>query len=201
MRHEVIEITDRGANYPELIKLLRKKKEPLHLPDDWNVTIASIRFFHTGQWKENHVANDTITDIAFIQKYGENAEPEPDKERELLEKFCEVYWAKASAAGIIDNFLSSLRKPAFELVTADNVRVTDSEQWVYHLNPEMGHGITTAKTAKKKGYKCWASEQAALDYRLQNTPAIKLSDMFDDRCGYYQIAVEKAHNLVNERIK
>jgi len=127
-----------------------------------------------------------------------NTEPEADKERKLLEGF--LNWSgKKIRDEEIDSFLSSLRKPAFELICQDGV-VTDPEQIVYWN--ASGLGKSKARDVKEWGYRCWISESAALEHRRHNTPAIKLSDMEKrDIIGIYYISVDAAHNLVNERIK
>jgi len=96
-----------------------------------------------------------------------------------------------------EEYVEMIRKPAFELVTADNVRVTDPEQIVYWVSSSVSKG--KASDMKQWGCLCWASESAALNHRRHNTPAIKLSDMtlFAET---YILSKEEAENLVNERI-
>lgn len=138
-----------------------------------------------------------ITAAEFIAM---NTEPEADKERELLEAFRDYLKTRGiwSWTVEIDNFLSSLRKPAFELITADGV-VTDPEQRVYYVEG-MDICGNLAQFAQKD-LTCFTTESAAVEHRLHNTAAIKLSDMiYDASTGYYVIHKEGAHNLVNERI-
>jgi len=130
-----------------------------------------------------------------------NTEPEADKERKLLEGF--LNWSgKKIRDEEIDSFLTSLRKPAFELICQDGV-VTDPEQMVWFCFKKHVYSVT-AKGAKNvsDGTVYFSTEQAALEHRRHNTPAIKLSDMvYDAESDSYCIGLNAAHNLVNERIK
>ena len=100
------------------------------------------------------------------------------------------------------DFLSSLRKPAFELVTADNVKVTDPGLDVWFIE-RIGVVKTEAELAKNdvRDRLYFSTREAALNHRLQNTPAIKLSDMRLTHGLFYQIDKNVAESLVNERIK
>jgi hypothetical protein len=125
----------------------------------------------------------------------------PDKERELLEKFRDYMKISGSWAWDtnIDKFLTSIRTPAFSLQCFDGV-ATDPDAMVYR---EIGYGIADAKWAfENPDYgPYFTTEAAAVAHRLQNTPAIKLSDMeYDPCCEWYVINEGIAHNLVNERI-
>jgi len=148
--------------------------------------------------------SEGYTIISASEFIAMNTEPEADKERELLEAFRDYLKTRGiwSWTVEIDNFLSSLRKPAFELITADGV-VTDPEQivWFFYNDKQHIHD-TDAKSAMEKGRQCFTTKQAAVEHRLQNTPAIKLSDMtYDAESESYCIGLNAAHNLVNERIK
>jgi len=135
-----------------------------------------------------------------------NTEPEADKERKLLEGF--LNWSgKKIRDEEIDSFLSSLRKPAFELITADNVKVTDPEQVVWYvkdivddLEPKWINWGFAHKLKDECIYPMFTTEAAALNHRRHNTPAIKLSDMTLVNDTYF-ISKDVAENLVNERIK
>lgn len=72
MRHEVIKLTD-AAIYPELIKLLESKGEPIYhstkTPNPKRFAIG----FDSQMWVSCEGFNGiTITDVDFLQKYGEN---------------------------------------------------------------------------------------------------------------------------------
>ena len=143
----------------------------------------------------------TIADVDFLQKYRENTEPESApawsfKTDEELKNFVATFLA---TKGDFDLFLSSLRKPAFELICQDGV-VTDPEQRVYYVEG-MDICGNLAQFAPKD-LTCFSTESAALNHRRHNTPAIKLSDMvYDAESDSYCIGLNAAHNLVNERIK
>jgi len=128
-----------------------------------------------------------------------NTEPEADKERKLLEGF--LNWSgKKIRDEEIDSFLSSLRKPAFELICQDGV-VTDPEQRVFFID-KRNIANCLAKNGKAKGYTCYNTVTAAKEWLFHSTPAIKLSDMvYDAESDSYCIGLNAAHNLVNERIK
>ena len=128
-----------------------------------------------------------------------NTEPEAApawsfKTDEELKNFVATFLA---TKGDFEQFLSSLRNPAFELICQDGV-VTDPEQIVYWN--ASGLGKSKARDVKEWGYRCWISEAAALNHRRHNTPAIKLSDMTLVNDTYF-ISKDVAENLVNERIK
>ena len=114
------------------------------------------------------------------------------KTDEELKNFVATFLA---TKGDFEQFLSSLRKPAIELIKADNVKVTNPEQMVWMISSCL------KQIAAKHGtnIQCFATEQAAIAHRLHNTPAIKLSDM--TLTDGYWISTTDAHNLVNERIK
>ena len=127
-----------------------------------------------------------------------NTEPEPApawsfKTDEELKNFVATFLA---TKGDFEQFLSSLRNPAFELICQDGV-VTDPDQMVY---AEKGSPIAAKNCSKKLMW--FTTESAALNHRRHNTPAIKLSDMvYDAESDSYCIGLNAAHNLVNERIK
>lgn len=197
MRHEVVKLTD-GAIYPELIKLLFENG------DVWGDMLTEYKhnfkiLFQNGGWTRaypQYKADYTISDVDFLQKYGENTEPEAApawsfKTDDDLADLIGRYEREKYAMSIFD-FLSSIRKPAFELICQDGV-VTDPEQIVWTLT-------ITKKAKDVKDEPSFITHAAAINHRLHNTPAIKLSDMKDEP-NYYWIAKEDAHNLVNERIK
>jgi len=127
---------------------------------------------------------------------------QPDKERELLEKYESFLDPIVPRTSFIDKFLASIRTPAFSLQCQDGV-VTDPEQMVWFCFKKHVYSVT-AKGAKNvsDGTVYFSTEQAALNHRRHNTPAIKLSDMvYDAESDSYCIGLNAAHNLVNERIK
>jgi len=173
MRHEVIKLTDEGL-YSRVLDLIKSNGDVWDGMLTWNKYADKI-LFQNGRWTRaypKYKIDYTITDVDFLQKYGENTEPESDskivgadmicpitkkhcddecctigsecnmsgdeisntepeadKERKLLEGF--LNWSgKKIRDEEIDSFLSSLRKPAFELICQDGV-VTDPEQIVY----------------------------------------------------------------------
>lgn len=197
MKNEVIKLTNERL-WKQILALLKKMGEPItRLSGIYDGSLTRLYFCRaSGVWRriDGSQFPTTLTDVDFLQKYGENTEPEADKERELLEAFCAKYGIDRRGS-LVSDFLSSLRKPAFELITADNVKVTDPEQMVWMISSCL------KQIAAKHGtnIQCFATESAAIEYRLHNTPAIKLSDMKDEP-NYYWIAKEDAHNLVNERI-
>lgn len=208
MRHEVIKLTNE-AIYPELIKLLSGNG------DVWGDMLAEYKdafkiLFQNGSWTRaypQYKADYTICDVDFLQKYGEKAAPEAapawtfKTDEELAEMMIAYHDQIPSKRKNALDFLTSLRKPAFELVCQDGV-VNDPEQrvWSIRMNGEL-EPFTARDAAYIGGNGYFTTETAALDYRLNNTPAIKLSDMtHEEEGGFYVIDEEKAHNLVNERI-
>jgi hypothetical protein len=200
MRNEVIKLTDE-AIYPELIKLLDNSGPLWADLRLWNKDAEKILFFG-GFWTRifpPYKSDYTITDTEFLQKYG-NTEPEPApawtfKTDDELTYFIATFLA--SKHQNMSEYIASIRKPAFELICEDGV-VTDREQKVWWVSPLFVFNKGKASDMKDWGYRCWISEQAALNHRLHNTPAIKLSDMMFDN-DIYWMSKDKAEKLVNER--
>ena len=102
-----------------------------------------------------------------------NTEPEPApawsfKTDEELKNFVATFLA---TKGDFEQFLSSLRRPAFELICQDGV-VTDPEQRVYYVEG-MDICGNLAQFAPKD-LTCFTTESAALEHRRHNTPAFEL---------------------------
>lgn len=207
MRHEVIKLTD-GAIYPELIKLLSGNG------DVWGDMLAEYKhkfkiLFQNGRWTRaypQYKADYTITDVDFIQKYGENTAPEPapawtfKTDEELAEMMIAYHDQIPSKRKSALDFLTSIRKPAFELVCQDGV-VTDPAATVWYLNDSFQIEDTVARWGKVNELVCFGSKSAIIDYRHNNTPAIKLSDLiYDAESDSYYIGLNAAHKLINERI-
>ena len=188
----------------DLIPMDAKKRESMNFGFGkyGNETCIADNQLYYGRidfWK-----SEGYTIISAAQFIAMNTEPEAApawsfKTDEELKNFVATFLA---TKGDFEQFLSSLRKPAFELICQDGV-VTDPEQivWFFYNDKQHIHD-TDAKSAMEKGRQCFISKSAAIDHRLNNTPAIKLSDMvYDAESDSYCIGLNAAHNLVNERIK
>lgn len=220
MRHEVIKLTDK-AIYPELIKLLSGNG------DVWGDMLAEYKhkfkiLFQNGRWTRaypQYKADYTITDVEFIQKYGENTEPEAapawsfktDEELAMfyidfvrftekstipIEKFAEQP-DLTPMKNALSRFFTSKR---FHFQCEDGI-VTNPEATVYFINGGVAVINMFAKDASTMPHCApyFSTHAAALNHRRHNTPAIKLSDMtlFAET---YILSKEEAENLVNERI-
>ena len=159
----------------------------------------------------NWTERNGYTIISAAQFIAMNTEPEAapawsfKTDEELAEMMIAYHDQIPSKRKSALDFLSSLRKPAFELITADNVKVTDPEQpiFCYYQGHDGNWKVNEQPAAAATRTEGWFStEQAAVEHRLHNTPAIKLSDMtYDAESESYCIGLNAAHNLVNERIK
>jgi hypothetical protein len=158
--------------------------------------------FYGGFWTRTfpvHKVGYTISDTEFIQKYGNTDQPDTEpawtfKTDEELKNFLAKFMCSKYAT--LDAYLTSIRTPAFELVTADNVTVTDRDQVLWVINGDQIVQYDAYFVGVKE---CFSTKDAAVAHRLHTTPAIKLSDMTFEN-DYYWISGNVAHNLVNERI-
>jgi hypothetical protein len=193
MRHEVIKLTDEGL-CEKLANFINKEGFNVN-PAYLRLLIGiNIHFDQISGWETcSHEAS--ITDTDFLQKYGNT--DQPDKERELLEKYESFRDPFVPRISNIDKFLTSIRTPAFSLQCCDEV-VTDPEQIVWYVSNGV-FGVL-AKDAHLNDDQYFSARESAESHRLHNTPAIKLNDMEIGKQGCYWIEKDKAHNLVNERI-
>ena len=206
MRHEVIKLTAE-AIYPRLINLLEGNGELIHEESiEFDPMYKHLKF-DGEDWTQYNGKSTlaTITDVQFLQKYGNTDQPDKDfawkfKTDEELAMFLSEYETARYEMPIV-HFIKSKRKPAFELVTADNVKITNEYQSIFLMGVDCIDEYEAGQCVRKNYDRpFFSTREAALTHRHQNTPAIKLSDMapLDDDC--YIIKKDKADKLVNERI-
>ena len=142
-------------------------------------------------WKSEGYTIITAADFIAMNTEPEAAPAWSFKTDEELKNFVATFLA---TKGDFEQFLSSLRKPAFELITTDNVKVTDKNQGVWIINGEQ---IVQYDAFFVGTRQCFSTRDAAISH-IRNTAKVLC---LDDWGPHNLLRKDVAEHLVNERIK